>query len=193
MAAEKLRCGRCCYVVLGHHNQCLPPARQEFPFTTWFSTLHLPQISILMDVPKSWSRPTRGRGKQIPMTHRLMQPDGQPTGTLHMFHRGNAKHPALSSTYPVHIWAADVASAKKEAALRFCMCAWMPVCEWLCVSIFTQHTIVFYLELMHTCVYVYNQMGRSRSSGFCRWKERRSEAHSSAGVDTISHWELDSV
>lgn len=67
-----------------------------------------------------------------------------------------------------HIWAADVPSAKKRLLLlllRFCMRAWMLMCviERRCVSIFTQHALVLYIEATHTCVYVYNQMGCSRS------------------------------
>lgn len=95
-----------------------------------------------------------------------MQPDGRPTGTPHMFHRGNAKHPALSSTseYSAHLGRRCTVSRKKEAR-GWCSAVDAGVYEWQCVSIFTQHTFVFfYTEAVHTCVYVYNQMGRSRSS-----------------------------
>lgn len=122
-----------------------------------------------------------------------MQPDGQPTGTPHMFHRGNAKHPALSSTSEssAHLGCRCTVS-RKEA--RGC-CTVLHACmdagdfELLSVSIFTQRTLVLYIEAVHTCVYVYNQMGRGSFVGGRREGDRRNFT----GVDTISHWELDSV
>lgn len=49
-----------------------------------------------------------------------------------------------------------------SACVHRCLCVWVTVC----IYIYTEHTFVSYIEPVHTCVYVCNQMGCSRSSIF---------------------------
>lgn len=129
------------------------------------------------------------------MTHRLIQPDGQPAGTPHMFHTEgmqNILHSAAPQTTE-HIWAADVTRKETRGC---CMvlraCSGACVYEWLFGFIFRAYdTFVFHTEAVRTCVYVYNQMGHSRVSRFVGGR-REDQTQSFTGVNTISYWELDS-
>lgn len=126
-----------------------------------------------------------------------MQPDGRPTGTPHMFHRGNAKHPALSSTseHSAHLGCRCTSSREKKkkkkrregccTALHACLDG---VCEWLCLSISTEHSLVLYTEAEHTCVYVYNHTAWGRSVSFAGGR-REGERRNFTGADTVIHWE----
>lgn len=193
--AEKVKLGRFCYVWLDRHTgQPVSPSCQGQSFLSPPDSAPniCPKLACGQSYPNPWSRPTRGRGKQIPMTHRLMQADGRPTGTPHMFHRGNAKHPALSSTseYSAHLGCRCTVSRKEARScctvLHACLDA--HVYEWRCVSIFTQHTLFFFIERLCTRVSMYITKWAVAEAAFL-WVE----GEKVRGEDTISHWELDCV
>lgn len=94
------------YQGLDHHaGQPVSPSRQGCSF----SSPHLPRYIMPAALPEApLGLPTRGRSQR----HRL--PDARPTGTLHMFHMENAKHPQR----PAHIWEAAVPSADKRQRFR---------------------------------------------------------------------------
>lgn len=79
--------------------QCLPPARTKVSSSPPYSAPYIcHELAPLTVLPKPPEPANMGPRQTDPMTHRLMRPDGRPTETPHMFHRENAKHPALSST-----------------------------------------------------------------------------------------------
>lgn len=141
----------------------------EFLLTTWFSTPHLPGISMLTVVTNPLEPAEEGPRQTDPHDTQTNAARRQPTGTPHMFHGGNAKHPALSSTseHSAHLCCRCTVSRKEARGCCTTLHARLDGgCEWLCLSISTQHTFVLYIEAEHTCVYVYNHMACSRSSSF---------------------------
>lgn len=135
--AEEVRQGGFCYVGLNSHTgQPVSPSCQGGSFLSPPDPAPYicPELACKQSYPNPRSRPTRGRGEQIPMTHGLMQPDGRPTGTPHMFRRGNAKHPALSSTseYGAHLGRRCIVGG--EEARGCCTVLHAPVCASDCAS-----------------------------------------------------------
>lgn len=105
-----------------------------------------------------------------------MQPDGQPAGTPHMYHRGNAKHPAFSSnsgcTSGLQMCHQQKLQHSSACVLEF---LWM----WVTVNIhiFTQstyYTFVPYNVGQHVSMYI-TKWAVAEATGLW-WKNRRSKA-----------------
>lgn len=165
----------------------------EFPLNTWFSIPHLPWISMLMDVPKPLEPANKGLRQTDPHDTQTNSPRRTARrNASHVPRRGNAKHPAFSSTSEYRAHLGCRCSQKKERGCCMVLHACLDACvqEWLFIFIFRAHdTFVFYIAAVHTCVYVYNQMGRSRLSRFVGGR-REDQMQNFTGVNTISYWEL---